>query len=34
MLIDRPGSPQSIILAGQVTPIDPRGEMAALTARE
>ena len=32
VMIDRPGSPQSIILAGQVTPIDPRGEMAALTA--
>jgi predicted Zn-dependent peptidase len=31
VLIDRPGSPQSYILAGQVTPIDPRGEMAAIT---
>ena len=31
VLIDRPGSPQSVILAGQVTPVDPRGEMAALT---
>ena len=31
VLIDRPGSPQSLILAGQVTPIDPRGEMSALT---
>jgi zinc protease len=31
VLIDRPGSPQSIIMAGQVTPIDPRGEMAAIT---
>jgi len=30
VLIDRPGSPQSIIMAGQVTPIDPRGEMAAI----
>ena len=31
VLIDRPGSPQSLILAGQVTPIDPRSEMSALT---
>jgi len=31
VLIDRPGSPQSIILGGQVTQVDPRGEMAALT---
>jgi predicted Zn-dependent peptidase len=31
VLIDRPGSPQSLIMAGQVTPIDPRGEMAAIT---
>ena len=31
VLLDRPGSPQSIILGGEVTPIDPRGEMAALT---
>jgi predicted Zn-dependent peptidase len=31
VLIDRPGSPQSIIVGGQVTPVDPRGEMAALT---
>ena len=31
VLIDRPGSPQSVIMAGQVTPIDPRGEMAAIT---
>ncbi len=30
VLIDRPGSPQSYIMAGQVTPIDPRGEMAAI----
>ena len=30
VLIDRPGSPQSVIMAGQVTPIDPRGEMAAI----
>ena len=32
VLVDRPGSPQSIILAGQVTPIDPRGEFAAITS--
>ena len=31
VLIDRPGSPQSVIMAGQVTPIDPRGDMAAIT---
>ena len=31
VLIDRPGSPQSYILAGQVTQIDPRGEMAPIT---
>ena len=31
VLVDRPGSPQSIILAGQVTPIDPRGEFAAIS---
>ncbi|MEO7241173.1 MAG: pitrilysin family protein [Sphingomicrobium sp.] len=30
VLIDRPGSPQSIILAGQVTPIDPRGDVVAV----
>jgi predicted Zn-dependent peptidase len=32
VLVDRPGSPQSIILAGQVTPIDPRGEFSAITS--
>ncbi|QNM82033.1 insulinase family protein [Sphingomonas sabuli] len=32
VLIDRPGSPQSYIMAGQVTPIDPRGEMAAISS--
>jgi predicted Zn-dependent peptidase len=32
VLIDRPGSPQSLIMAGQVTPIDPRGEVAAIAA--
>ena len=31
VLIDRPGSPQSYIMAGQVTPIDPKGEMAAIS---
>jgi len=31
ILVDRPGSPQSVILAGQVTPIDPRGEFAAIS---
>ena len=31
VLVDRPGSPQSIILGGQVTPIDPRGEIVAIT---
>ena len=31
VLVDRPGSPQSYIMAGQVTPIDPRGEMAAIS---
>jgi predicted Zn-dependent peptidase len=30
VLVDRPGSPQSVIMAGQVTPIDPRGEYAAI----
>jgi predicted Zn-dependent peptidase len=32
VLVDRPGSPQSIILGGQVTPIDPRGEFAAISS--
>ena len=31
VLVDRPGSPQSIILGGQVTPIDPRGEIVAIS---
>ena len=31
VLVDRPGSPQSIILAGQVTPIDPRSEIVAIS---
>jgi len=32
VLIDRPGSPQSFIMAGQVTPINPRGDVAAIGA--
>ncbi len=31
VLIDRPGSPQSIIMAGQVTPIDPRSDLTAIS---
>jgi zinc protease len=31
VLVDRPGSPQSYIMAGEVTPVDPRSEMAAIT---
>ncbi len=31
VLIDRPDSPQSIIMAGQVTPIDPRSDLTAVT---
>jgi len=30
VLIDRPGSPQSLIMAGQVTPIDPRGDVTGI----
>ncbi|MEJ7777052.1 MAG: pitrilysin family protein [Sphingomicrobium sp.] len=30
VLIDRPQSPQSVILAGQVTPVDPRSDVTAL----
>ncbi len=30
VLIDRPGSPQSVIVAGEVTPIDPRGDVSAI----
>ena len=30
-LIDRPGSPQSIVMAGQVTPIDPRSDLTAIS---
>jgi predicted Zn-dependent peptidase len=32
VLVDRPGSPQSVILAGQVTPVDPRGDIVPVTA--
>ena len=32
VLIDRPGSPQSVILGGQLTPVNPRGEVVALTS--
>ena len=32
VLIDRPQSPQSVIIAGQVTPVDPRGDVTALTS--
>ncbi|MBA3510655.1 MAG: insulinase family protein [Sphingomonas sp.] len=31
-LIDRPQSPQSVILGGQVTPVDPRSDVTALTS--
>jgi predicted Zn-dependent peptidase len=32
VLIDRPGSPQSIIMGGQVTPIDPMGDIVPVSA--
>jgi predicted Zn-dependent peptidase len=32
ILIDRPGSPQSVIAGGEITPINPKGPMAAITA--
>ncbi|HVL78867.1 MAG TPA: pitrilysin family protein [Sphingomicrobium sp.] len=32
VLIDRPQSPQSVILGGQITPVDPRGDITALTS--
>jgi predicted Zn-dependent peptidase len=32
VLVDRPGSPQSVILGGEITPINPRGEIAPITA--
>ena len=30
VLIDRPQSPQSVIVAGQITPVDPRSDITAL----
>ena len=32
MLIDRPQSPQSVIIAGQITPVDPRSDLTALSS--
>ena len=32
MLIDRPGSPQSVILGGQLTPVDPCGDVVPVTS--
>ena len=32
VLVDRPGSPQSVIYGGQITPIDPRGEIAPISS--
>ncbi len=32
VLIDRPGSPQSVILGGQLTPIDPMGDVVPVTS--
>ncbi|WP_448662223.1 M16 family metallopeptidase [Sphingomonas sp. CJ20] len=35
LLVDRPNSPQSVILAGQMTPLDPKAELLpALTAND
>ena len=31
VLIDRPGSPQSVIYGGQVTPVDPKSDTTSLT---
>jgi predicted Zn-dependent peptidase len=31
VLIDRPGSPQSVILAGQVTPVDPMSDIVPIS---
>ena len=33
-LIDRPGSPQSVILGGQLTPIDPFGDIVPVQRRQ
>jgi predicted Zn-dependent peptidase len=32
VLIDRPDSPQSVIFAGQLTPVDPKADISAFTA--
>jgi zinc protease len=32
VLIDRPGSPQSVIVGGALTPVNPRGDVTALTS--
>jgi zinc protease len=32
VLIDRPGSPQSVIVGGLLTPVNPRGDVTALTS--
>ncbi|WP_051503914.1 M16 family metallopeptidase [Sphingomonas jaspsi] len=32
VLIDRPGSPQSVILGGQLAPVDPRGDVVPVNA--
>lgn len=32
VLIDRPGSPQSVISGGQITPIDPKGDILAVSS--
>jgi zinc protease len=32
VLIDRPQSPQSVIVAGQITPVDPRSDVTALVS--
>ena len=32
MLIDRPGSPQSVISGGQITPLDPKSDILAVSS--
>ena len=34
VLIDRPGSPQSVILGGQLTPVDPFGDVVPVQQRQ
>ena len=34
VLIDRPGSPQSVIIGGQLTPVDPRSDIVAAEQRQ